>query len=40
MNIMELGPIGELVGGVAVIGSLLFYGAPASGPVARDHVRG
>lgn len=27
MNIMELGAIGELVGGVAVIGSLVFVGA-------------
>ncbi len=26
MNIMELGAIGELVGGVAVVGSLLFVG--------------
>ncbi len=26
MNIMELGAIGELVGGVAVIGSLLYVG--------------
>ena len=26
MNIMELGAIGELVGGVAVIGSLIFVG--------------
>ncbi len=26
MDIMELGAIGELVGGVAVIGSLLFVG--------------
>ena len=26
MNILELGAIGELVGGVAVIGSLIFVG--------------
>ena len=26
MNIMELGAIGELVGGVAVIGSLIYVG--------------
>ncbi len=30
MNIMELGAIGELVGGVAVIGSLLYVGLQVS----------
>ena len=31
MNIMELGAIGELVGGVAVIGSLLYVGLKVRG---------
>ncbi len=30
MDIMELGAIGELVGGVAVIGSLLYVGLQIS----------
>ncbi len=31
MNIMELGAIGELVGGVAVVASLLFVGLQVRG---------
>ncbi len=39
MDIMELGAIGELVGGVAVIGSLIYLGLQVrqSNAIAKDH---
>ena len=37
MNIMELGAIGELVGGVAVIGSLLYVGLQIRRNTAATH---
>ena len=36
MGIMELGAIGELVGAVAVIGSLIFVGAQLRQPGGQD----
>ena len=38
MDIMELGAIGELVGGVAVIGSLLFVGLQIRQGNATDNL--